>query len=128
MSALTKVQEKSKNASEANFRAFVADDESRKAVEQVVGELMIPSAAVIRGNVRDAIEHLGTTRSPRLLLVDLSGRQLPLSDINELAEVCEPGVRVIAVGDRNDVGLFSELLGQGITVYVVKQGRGDRLD
>lgn len=120
MSALTKVQEKSKNASEANFRAFVADDESRKAVEQVVGELMIPSAAVIRGNVRDAIEHLGTTRSPRLLLVDLSGRQLPLSDINELAEVCEPGVRVIAVGDRNDVGLFRELLGQGITDYVVK--------
>ncbi len=120
MSAITKMTEKAKEAGESNFRAFVTDDETRKAVEQVIAELMIPSSAVIRGDVRSAIEHLGTSRSPRLLLVDLSGRQLPLSDINELAEVCEPGVRVIALGDRNDVGLFRELLGQGITDYVVK--------
>ncbi len=120
MNATSTLSDKSKDASESNFRAFIADDESRRAVEQVIAELMIPSASVVRGDVGDAIKQLGTVRSPRLLLVDLSGRQLPLSDINELAEVCEPGVRVIALGDRNDVGLFRELLGQGISDYVVK--------
>lgn len=102
------------------LRAFVADDETRAVVEQVVGDLMIPAAAIHRGGVRDAIELLGRQRSPRVLVVDISTSDLPLSDINELAEVCEPGVSVVAVGDRNDVGLFRELVNNGISDYLVK--------
>lgn len=102
------------------LRAFVADDETRAVVEQVVGDLMIPAAAIHRGTVRDAIQLLGRQRSPRVLLVDISASELPLSDINELAEVCEPGVSVVAIGDRNDVGLFRELINHGISDYLVK--------
>lgn len=102
------------------LRAFVADDETRAVVEQVVGDLMIPAAAIHRGTVKDAIQLLGRQRSPRVLLVDISASELPLSDINELAEVCEPGVSVVAVGDRNDVGLFRELIHHGISDYLVK--------
>jgi pilus assembly protein CpaE len=40
--------------------------------------------------------------------------------MNELAEVCEPGVRVIAIGGRNDVGLFRDLINTGISDYLVK--------
>lgn len=102
------------------LRAFVADDETRAVVEQVVGDLMIPAAAIHRGTVKDAIQLLGRQRSPRVLVVDISNSELPLSDINELAEVCEPGVSVVAVGDRNDVGLFRELINHGISDYLVK--------
>ena len=63
---------------------------------------------------------LGEQRSPRLLVVDISGVDLPLSAMNELAEVCEPGVTVIAIGDRNDVGLFRDLINNGVSDYLVK--------
>ncbi len=81
---------------------------------------MIPHAAVQRGGVADAIRELGVQRSPRLLLVDITDADLPLSAVNELAEVCEPGVTVIAIGDRNDVGLFRDLVNHGVSDYLVK--------
>ncbi len=102
------------------LKAFLLDEPSREAVEKVSTELMIPHAAVRRGGIREAIAQLGESRSPRLLVVDISDRDLPLSDINELAEVCEPGVRVIAVGGRNDVGLFRDLMNSGVADYLVK--------
>jgi pilus assembly protein CpaE len=55
-----------------------------------------------------------------MLLIDVSGSDLPLSDINALADVCEPGVTVLAVGDRNDCGLFRDLLQHGVADYLVK--------
>jgi pilus assembly protein CpaE len=102
------------------FRAFVRDEETRRTVDQVVAELMIPNAAVQRGGVEDAVRLLGTQRSPRLLIVDLSGIELPLTAMSELAEVCEPGVTVIGVGERNDVGLFRDLINSGVSDYLVK--------
>lgn len=103
-----------------HFRAFVRDDATRRVVDQVMGELMVPHASVHQGGVAEAIRLLGVERSPRLLIVDITGVDLPLSAINELAEVCEPGVAVIAVGERNDVGLFRELVHNGVSDYLVK--------
>ena len=37
-----------------------------------------------------------------------------------LADVCEPGVTVVALGDRNDCGLFRDLLQHGVADYLVK--------
>jgi pilus assembly protein CpaE len=102
------------------FRAFIQDDATRQVLDQVVGELAIPNASVHKGGIREATRMLGEQRSPRLLVVDLSGIDLPLSAINELAEVCEPGVTVIAIGDRNDVGLFRDLINNGVSDYLVK--------
>ena len=104
----------------AQFRAFLSDEETRAVVDQVVKDLVIPHAAVHKGGIRSCIDFLAEHRSPRILLVDLTLSELPLSDINELAEVCEPGVTVVAIGDRNDVGLFRELMNQGISDYLVK--------
>ena len=103
-----------------NFRAFVRDDQTRKVIDQVITELMIPNAAVHKGGVREAIRQLGEQRSPRLLVVDLTDVELPLSAMGELAEVCEPGVTVVAIGERNDVGLFRDLIKSGVSDYLVK--------
>ncbi len=102
------------------FRAFVKDDATRQVVDQVISELAIPSASVHKGGIADATRLLGEHRSPRLLVVDISDVDLPLSAVNELAEVCEPGVTVIAIGDRNDVGLFRDLVNNGVSDYLVK--------
>lgn len=102
------------------FRAFALDDNSRKVIHQVIAELAIPNASIHRGGIREATRLLGEQRSPRLLIVDLSGVELPLSAINELAEVCEPGVTLVATGEQNDVGLFRDLITNGVSDYLVK--------
>ena len=102
------------------FLAFVGDTETYAVIDQVVGEMMLPHASIRQGSVKDAVKQLGEQRSPKLLLIDVSGSDLPLSDINALADVCEPGVTVLAVGDRNDCGLFRDLLQHGVADYLVK--------
>jgi pilus assembly protein CpaE len=53
-------------------------------------------------------------------MVDLSESGDPLNDINGLAEVCEPGTVVIAIGQVNDVRLYRDLLASGIHDYLLK--------
>ena len=102
------------------FLAFVSDQASYEVVDHVVGELMLPHAAIRRGDARAAVQYLGEQRSPKLLMIDLSSSEMPLSDVNALADVCEPGVTVIAVGEKNDCGLFRDLLQHGVSDYLVK--------
>lgn len=110
----------SSNQEPRHFRAFIQDEATRKVVDQVVADLSIPHASVHKGGIHEASRLLGEQRSPRLLVVDLTGIELPLSAVNELAEVCEPGVTVITIGDRNDVGLFRDLINNGVSDYLVK--------
>jgi pilus assembly protein CpaE len=117
--AIATTEERSAEQRE-QFLAFVADPETYAVVDQVVGEMMLPNASIRQGGVKDAAKHLGEHRSPKLLLIDLSESDLPLSDINSLADVCEPGVTVVAIGQRNDCGLFRDLLQHGVADYLVK--------
>ena len=84
------------------------------------GSVLSGRNQIIRGGIAKAIEYLSEQRSPNLLLVDISGVELPLSKIQMLADVCEPGTNVIAIGDRNDVALFRDLQAAGVTDYLVK--------
>jgi pilus assembly protein CpaE len=45
---------------------------------------------------------------------------MPVSRVHDLAQLCEPGVTVIAIGDRNDIGLYRDLVQAGVSEYVVK--------
>ena len=45
---------------------------------------------------------------------------MPASQIHDLAELCEPGVTVIAIGDSNDIGLYRDLVRAGVSEYIVK--------
>jgi len=102
------------------FLAFVADAETDKLLHECVTQLALGQGTIMRGGIAKAIEHLGQHRSPHILIVDVSGIDLPVSRIHELAEVCEPGVAVIAVGNRNEIGLYRDLLQAGVADYIVK--------
>lgn len=102
------------------FTAFVGDEASERVVRQCVTDLALPFSSVHRGGIARAIAHLSAERSPAVLMVDVSGVELPVSEIHHLAEVCEPGVSVIVIGDRNDVGLYRDLVQAGVSDYIVK--------
>lgn len=105
----------------AEFIAFVADKETEQVLKRFVLEEAMPHTHIMVGSIDDAITHLSKIeRSPQFLLVDLHGSSMPLSDLGRLSEVCEPSVQVVALGERNDVGLFRSLLNLGVRDYLVK--------
>lgn len=105
----------------ADFVAFVADSNTEQVLKTFVLEQAMPHAHIAIGGIDDARLYLSrVARSPLFLLMDLQGSTMPLSDLGRLAEVCEPSVQVVAVGERNDVGLFRSLLNLGVHDYLVK--------
>jgi pilus assembly protein CpaE len=102
------------------FAAFVCDDVTLDTLRSVVIDMGWPPEKVMKGGLRNAIQSLAITASPAILMVDLSESGDPLNDINGLAEVCEPGTVVIAVGQVNDVRLYRDLVASGIQDYLLK--------
>jgi len=100
--------------------AFVLDGQSETSLHSCLSLLSIPNATIKRGGIARAIEYLGTERSPETIIVDISAADMPASQMHDLAELCEPGVTVIAIGDRNDIGLYRDLVQAGVNEYLVK--------
>ncbi|WP_068073945.1 pilus assembly protein CpaE [Novosphingobium lentum] len=102
------------------FAAFICDEASLDTLRPVVVDMGWQPEKCNKGGLRNAIQSLSIAASPNILLVDLSESGDPLNDINALAEVCEPGTVVIAVGQVNDVRLYRDLIGSGIHDYLLK--------
>jgi pilus assembly protein CpaE len=102
------------------FAAYMCDDASLDVLRPVVAELGWQSERCTKGGLRSAVQSLSIAASPNILLVDLSESGDPLNDINALAEVCEPGTVVLAVGQVNDVRLYRDLISSGIHDYLLK--------
>ena len=109
-----------KNKGFSQIVAFVNDADTETIVGAVLEDLGLDAASVKRGDVGTAIAYLSSNSSPRIVLVDISRSELPISDINALAEACEPGVEVIVIGAQNDIGLFRDLMQIGVSDYLAK--------
>ena len=102
------------------FAAFICDETALDVLRPVVIEMGWAPEKCAKGGLRNAVQSLSIAASPAILMVDLSESGDPLNDINALAEVCEPGTVVIAVGQVNDVRLYRDLLASGIHDYLLK--------
>src|SRR5687768_14159004 len=109
------------------FTAFVSDDATADLLRPVAVEHGWSPEKVNKGGLRNAVQSLSVSASPSILFVDLSESGDPLSDINALAEVCEPGTVVIAAGQVNDVRLYRDLVASGIQDYLLKPFSQDQL-
>ncbi len=107
--------------------AFLNDPETVAAVKAVAVEMGYLAEKLYLGGLPNAVQSLSMTASPQILLVDLAGSGDPLGEIGSLAEVCEPGTIVLALGSINDVTLYRELLASGIQDYLLKPVTPDLL-
>ncbi len=105
---------------EASALVFVRDRDSEGLIRQCLSDLGIVSAEFINGEIQESIAALGKRASPRLLITDISGVDDPISRVSALADVCEPGVGVVAIGDNNDITLYRSLKQAGIIEYFFK--------
>lgn len=106
-------------------QAFVQDPETEAVIRQSFGSVGITGADIVTGNIVTATTALAGRRSPRLLVVDISGLDDPLDRLDALADVCEPNTSLIAVGDRNDIALYRNLRLAGVAEYFFKPLVGD---
>lgn len=102
-----------------NVLAFADEDATHGALVDHLAARKVASR-VGPGGVAGAIDYLAENPSPPLLVVDLGASADPRADIDALADMCEPGTAVIALGQDNDVNLFRDLMESGVADYLVK--------
>lgn len=107
------------NTEHENFAAFIENPNDIEVLHEVAKALNIVNYEIINGGVKEAIETYVQKKSPLNLIIDISKSDLPVSDLSRLSEVCEPGVNVIAIGDKNEVALYRDLMRLGIYEYLV---------
>ena len=100
--------------------AFVADDDAEALVRKCLVEIGVSDGRVIRGTLEDAIEQVRAGRSPRILIVDVSGIAEPIERLMSLGDVCDPSTSVIVIGDRSDIPFYRNLRDTGVTEYFFK--------
>lgn len=72
------------------------------------------------GGVQAAIEAYQAEPTPPLIIVEsLKAPQELLAEIDQLAEVCDSGTKVVIIGATNDILLFRELMRRGVSEYLV---------
>ncbi|MBY0292901.1 MAG: AAA family ATPase [Alphaproteobacteria bacterium] len=99
--------------------AFLQRDEDVDTVNEALKGINVQNSEVNKGGIAEAIHVFMHKKSPRFLIVDISKSDLPLSDLAKLSEVCEPGISVLTIGLKNDVGLYRNLMKLGIFEYLV---------
>lgn len=100
--------------------AVTADTACRDLISQALDERRDGGSEVIIGTVETAMSRLAAGAMPNLLLIDLSASQAPLDDMASLVAAGGVGIKIIALGMINDVGLFRDLLRKGATDYLTK--------
>lgn len=109
------------------FAAFLCDEATLALLRPVATDLGLVAEKCVIGGLRAAIQSLAVSASPAILMVDVSECSDPLNEIGGLAEVCEPGTLVIALGRVNDVRLYRHLIASGIHDYLLKPVTGTQL-
>lgn len=70
------------------------------------------------GGMPGAVAHLTDNETPHLLIVETgqTGDDL-ISSLGELADVCDPEVKVVLLGAENDIALYKQLIDLGLAEY-----------
>ena len=100
---------------------FLVDAHTEAAVRDGLADLLLETADMRRGGIRAGIAALQKVKTPRILVVDVSGEDEPLAALGALSEVVEPDVCVLVVGDIHDITFYREVTrGLGAMEYLAK--------
>ena len=102
------------------FAAYVCDDVSAQLLKPIVAEHNWSPGMIFQGGIAASVRALGAMPCPEFLLVDISECHDPRADVQALADVCEEGTVVLAIGQTNDIGLYRDLLNAGVHDYLIK--------
>lgn len=72
------------------------------------------------GGIRAATRYYAQNPTPNLVLVESrsSGAEF-IEELSQLAQVCDTGTRVMAIGGMNDITFYREILSRGVSEYML---------
>ena len=94
---------------------FVNDEISAAALRRGLDG---SNLTIQRGTIRNAVKMLETNTELFALVADISGFDDPFIELERLASVCPPDVRVALVGDSREIKFYRELIEIGIIEYL----------
>lgn len=101
---------------------FCAKAETAETAERAAADRRMARASttILSGGLAAAVEHYQNHPTPSLLIVEsLDPGSVLLGLLDDLAEVCDSGTKVVVVGDSNDIALYRELMRRGVSEYIV---------
>jgi pilus assembly protein CpaE len=109
-------------APRVSVQAFCDTVETAAAVQSAGEDRRLAKAHVKiqMGGAAAAVEAYRMSPTPNVIIIEADGRgDTILARLDQLAEVCDAGTRVIVVGRINDVTLYRELTRRGVSDYLI---------
>ncbi|WP_342710732.1 AAA family ATPase [Bradyrhizobium sp. B124] len=94
---------------------FVNDELSAAALRKGLDG---SNLVIRRGTIRHATRMLETDTELSALVTDISGMDDPFTELERLASVCPPDVKVCLIGDNREITFYRELMEIGLTEYL----------
>jgi pilus assembly protein CpaE len=113
--ALTKSSEGAVPVARNRVVCFINDEFSAAALHK---GLEGANLSLRRGTIRNAIRMLETDTEVFALVVDISGIDDPFGELQRLAMVCPPDVRVAVIGENREITFYRELMELGLAEYL----------
>lgn len=104
------------------IQAFCESPEIAELLQEAGGDRRMSRAhlKVQMGGLPAAVEFYASAPTPNLVVVETKGKPEDLlGHLDGLADVCDPGTKVMVIGHVNDVVLYRELIRRGVSEYVV---------
>jgi len=104
-----------------SVQAFCVTEDAAAAVRSAGEDRRLGKAhlTVKMGGMGGAIEAYHNAPTPNVIVIESEGQSDILAGLDELASVCDPGTRVILVGNENDEVPYRELVRRGVNDYVI---------
>ncbi len=105
-----------------SIQAFCEDPAVAEIIQTAAEDRRLTKVhvSVQMGGAEAAVAHYQESPTPNLIILESSlSRAELLSELDQLAESCDAGTKVLIIGHVNDVVLYRELLKRGVSEYLV---------
>ena len=96
-------------------------------VQEMIRELQLDDELVVTDTLDDALRRIRSGSVPRVLLLDLAEASAPISEVSSARAIGGSELKLVALGNVNDVSLFRDLLAAGCNDYLVKPATREAL-
>ena len=105
-----------------SMQAFCETSDIATILSDAAGDRRMDKAhvKVHMGGAPAAIEAYRTAPTPNLIVIEVGDDRSKIhSDLDELAQFCDAGTKVVVIGRTNDIALYRQLMARGISEYLV---------
>ncbi len=105
-----------------SIHVFCQRAETTAIAEQVGADRRLARASTVvrSGGLAEALALYQNQPTPSLVIAESADdATVLLAQLDQLAEVCDPGTKVVVIGTHNDIPLYRELMRRGVSEYLV---------